>query len=205
MSETFQGFQVKEYTISEELFRKGFPKDKGPCTCASSCCSGGVYADVKERDRILENKEAIKLQMDSTQVTDDARWFDAESVEHVDFPSGRCIGTQEINDKCAFLNARGWCAIQLASVAAGKHKWEMKPLYCVLFPIEISDMVIGFDDLLQGERECCTIAETFEVPLFQACREELEYLVGMDGYALIEQEYSRRCAQLNTINTENRS
>jgi hypothetical protein len=202
MSTSSNGFQVKGYTISEDLFMKGYVDSLGPCACSSSCCSGGVYADIKERDIIMAHKDEIKAQMDETQVTDDTRWFDAEEVEHHDFPSGKCIGTQEINGKCAFLNKRGWCSIQMASVAAGKHKWDMKPLYCVLFPVEISDKVVGFDDLLQGERHCCSIGDEFQTPLFKACQEELEYLLGKDGFAEVEQEYARRKADLNTTTSQ---
>jgi hypothetical protein len=181
---------IKGYTIAPELFSKGFPTGGGPCTCTSRCCSGGVYVDPKERDRILEAKERVKKQMDSSQVADESQWFEEEEIEHTDFPSGRCVGTLEINEKCAFLDSMGRCSIQLASVAAGEHKWSMKPLYCVLFPIEITDRVIGFDDLLQEEATCCSIAEEFSSPLFRGCKEELTYLLGEDGYEMIERHYA---------------
>ncbi len=181
---------IKGYTISPELFRKGFPGGGGPCECVSRCCQGGVYVDVKERDRILAAKDQIKQHMDSTQTTDHAQWFETEEQRHADFPSGRCVGTQEINNKCAFLDSRGRCSIQLASIAAGEHKWALKPLYCVLFPIEITDNVVGFDDLLQEESRCCSITDEFETPLFRACKEELVHLLGEDGYAAIESFYA---------------
>jgi len=183
-------FIVKGYTISPELFRKGFPAGGGPCSCVSRCCHGGVYVDLKERERILAAKEQIKEQMDWSQTRDDSRWFETEELNHADFPSGKCIGTQEINDKCAFLDSYGRCSIQLASVAAGDHKWALKPLYCILFPIEITDNVIGFDDLLQEESQCCSIKAEFATPLFRACREELEHILGPDGYAMIEERYA---------------
>lgn len=181
---------VKGYTISPDLFRKGFPEGGGPCECVSRCCEGGVYVDVRERDRILAAKEQIKQQMDRSQIIDETQWFEREEQEHPDFPSGKCVGTQEINNKCAFLDSRGRCSIQLASVAAGGHKWALKPLYCILFPIEITEKLIGFDDLLQEESHCCSIRNEFTTPLFRACREELTYLLGADGYAAIEEHYA---------------
>ena len=181
---------VKGYTISPELFSRGFRPGGGPCTCTSRCCGGGVYADVREHERIMEHRDLIKMHMDETQTTDESRWFEEEAFDHDDFPSGRCIGTQEINDKCTFLDSQGKCSLQVASVAAGKHKWSLKPLYCVLFPIEISNGVIGFDDLLQAEEHCCTISTEFTVPLFEGCREELVHLLGEDGYAAIEGHYA---------------
>lgn len=182
--------KVKQFTVSPELFTKGYPADRGPCACTSVCCSGGVYADVKERDIILAHKEMIKEQMDETQVSDERYWFEQEESEDADFVSGRRVGTEVHNNKCVFLDKVGRCSIQLASVQAGKHKWTIKPLFCILFPLEISDNVIGFDDLLQKEQPCCSIDANFEVPMFEACHEELAHLVGNDGLELMRQYYA---------------
>lgn len=181
---------VKGYTISWELLTKGYPAGHGPCKCASRCCAGGVYVDLKERDIILANASQIQKQMDASQDWNPEHWFEAGEIDHPDFPSGRCVGTNEINNKCAFLDAPGRCAIQMAAVAAGRHRWALKPLYCILFPIEISNRVIRFDDLLQGEAECCSVRDTFETPLFRGCRDELVHLLGEDGYEEIERFYA---------------
>ncbi len=181
---------VKGYTISPDLFKKGFRTGGGPCTCTSRCCEGGVYIDISEHERILAHKELIKQQMDGTQSKDESTWFEQEAFDHEDFPSGRAIGTQEIEGKCAFLDGQGRCSLQVASAASGSGKWALKPLYCILYPIEISDKVIGFDDLLQDEEHCCTICERFAMPLFEGCREELVHLLGEDGYDAIARHYA---------------
>ncbi len=186
---------VKGYRISPDLFRKGFKEGGGPCTCTSRCCEGGVYVDVREHEQILAHTELIKQQMDETQSKDVATWFEQEAFDHTDFPSGRCIGTQEINKKCTFLDRQGRCSLQVASVAAGRHKWALKPQYCILYPIEITDGVIGFDDLLQDEEQCCTICDRFAQPLFEGCREELVHLLGEDGYDAIARHYARLQSQ----------
>lgn len=182
-------FTVKGYSFAPELFTQGYPEQGGPCRCTSDCCSSGVYVDVKERDNILDQKAAIKLQMDETQSTDDTLWFEHEVSEDADFASGRCVGTSVINDKCAFLNARGYCSVQLAAVAEGLDRWAWKPLYCILYPIEISNRVVGFDPMLQNEKPCCTIHNRFEVPLFRACKDELVFILGEDGYLSLEEHY----------------
>ena len=182
-------FTVGTLSISEDLFHTGFPAGHSPCSCVTRCCKGGVYADVKERDVILEHREAIAAQMDETQNRDVNGWFDPEEVEDGDFPSGRCIGTQVFNDKCVMLDKHGRCAIQLAAVHAGLDRWAWKPMYCILFPIEISDSVVGFDPMLQGEQPCCSTSTAFEVPLFRACKSELVHLLGSEGYETLEQHY----------------
>lgn len=190
MNEHEISLKVKQFTVAGELFTKGFPAGGGPCSCSSVCCEGGVYADVRERDVVMEHREIIAAQMDETQNTDPASWFEAEEHSDSDFPSGHCVGTHVINDKCAFLDKLGGCAIQRAAVNAGMHKWALKPLFCILYPVEISNGVISFDDMLQEEQSCCTVGTTFVTPVFEGCREELVHLLGEDGFAAMEKHYA---------------
>jgi Protein of unknown function (DUF3109) len=183
---------VKGYTFSHELFEKGFPTGEGPCKCASTCCSGGVYADLRERDRILVNKDLVMRHMDETQNTDHRQWFEEQEEEDHDFPSGRCVGTEVFNDKCVFLNKEGHCSLQVAAVADGRHKWDLKPFYCVLFPIEISDRVVSFDPMLQDEESCCSAKSRFTIPLFEGCRDEIVHAIGEDGFRELQECYARR-------------
>lgn len=187
--------KVKQFILSNEFFEKGYAAGSGPCNCTSQCCEGGVWLDLKERDIILGQKDLIKHQMDETQSTDEHSWFDDEVMDDGDFPSGKAASTQVINDKCAFLDKLGRCSIQVAAVAAGEHKWKWKPLYCILFPVEVGGNVVSFDPMLQGDETCCTISAEFETPLFVACKEELTHLLGEDGYGMMEQHY----AALRTI------
>ncbi len=187
-----QPFKIGRYTISEELFSKGYPAGGGPCACRSHCCEGGVYADVRERDGIIAHKDIIKAHMDETQAKDERLWFEEHEQDDHDFASGRCVGTREINNKCVFLNKNGLCSIQTASAANGMHKWALKPKFCVLYPIEISDDIVSFDDMLQDEQACCSISSTYEIPLFQACREELIHLLGEEGYGMMEEHFKLR-------------
>jgi hypothetical protein len=180
---------VKGFTLSPELFSRGYMEGMSPCTCSSTCCGGGVYVDLTERERILGQRERIKKYMDETQSTDEANWFDHDVEDDPDFPSGKCVGTQVINDKCAFLDRQGRCSIQVAATAEGLHRWAWKPLYCILFPIEISDRVISFDDMLQDQQPCCSVRNEFDVPLFEACRDELVHLLGEDGFSEIRNQY----------------
>jgi hypothetical protein len=182
--------KVKQYRISNEYFEKGYAAGDGPCNCATRCCHGGVWADVQEHATIMAKKELIKQQMDETQTTDDTHWFEPAPVDDADFPSGKAIGTEVFNDKCVFLDKLGRCAIQLAAVADGKHKWEWKPIYCILFPVEISDNLIGFDPMMQDEQSCCSISDKFETPLYLACKDELTHLLGEDGFRSMDEHYA---------------
>ncbi len=195
-----EGFTVKGMRFAPELFLRGYRIGGGPCLCSSDCCAGGVFTDLKERARILSLKEKIKQHMDGTQTRDENLWFEERVEVDPDFPSGHCVGTSVVNDKCAFLNSRGQCSIQLAAVAEGLDRWAWKPLYCILYPIEISDAVVGFDPMLQNEKPCCSIGESYEIPLFQACRAELVHLLGEDGYARLEAHYQGLAKEKSSSN-----
>ena len=146
--------------------------------------------DLHERDVIMAHQGIIAREMDETQNSDPSSWFEEQVEDDPDFASGQRVGTQVINDKCAFLDGAGRCCLQKAAVAEGMHKWAIKPLFCVLYPIEISGDIVSFDEMLQDEETCCTIGTSFDIPLFQACREELVHVVGEEGYALMEQHYA---------------
>jgi hypothetical protein len=36
---------------------------------------------------------------------------------------------------CVFLTEKGWCSLQMLSVAKGLHKWHYKPIICWMFPL----------------------------------------------------------------------
>ncbi len=184
--------RIKQFTISTKLFTTGYPEGGGPCSCTSTCCEGGVWADVRDRDHILVHNDIIKKQMDGTQTTDESRWFDSDEQADSDFASGRCVGTAEINNKCAFLDRAGRCSLQVAATAEGMHKWALKPLYCILYPIEVTDNVVGFDPMLQSEQSCCTVETVFRIPVFEACREELVQLLGEDGFRMMQEHYEQQ-------------
>jgi len=201
---TNQPVRNNNLTISDDLFTKGYPAGKGPCSCNSTCCAGGVYADVREREIILQHKETIKKYLDETQIADELQWFEGREFDDPDFASGRCVGTREHNDKCVFLDKTGRCSLQVAAAQEGMHKWAIKPLFCILYPIEISNHVVGFDDMLQDDESCCTVNSTFDVPVFEACKEELVHLLGTEGFVHMQERYARMKSSTPTAPVEAR-
>jgi hypothetical protein len=183
--------EVNGYRISPELFSTGPTGGAGPCTCSAVCCQAGVYADIAEREKILAHSDIIRKYMDETQTTETAAWFDREEEDDADFPSGRCVGTAVHGDKCVFLDRENRCTLQVAAVQEGFDRWFLKPLFCILYPVEISGKTICFDDLLQGEQSCCTVSPDYETPLFEACKDELVHLLGEQGFQELREQYAQ--------------
>jgi hypothetical protein len=184
-------FEVDGYVIADELFTTGYAAGSGPYACTSgTCCGRGAYVDLKERDHVLAHAHLIKPVMDETQNLDETHWFEKEELVDTDYPSGKCVGTEAASQRCALQDKLGRCSLQVAANTAGLHKWALKPLYCVIFPIEVIGKVIRFDARMQGKRSCCSVQAEFEVPLFEACREELVHLLGEQGFQRIRDRYA---------------
>ena len=190
--------QIGKYKIDPVLFEKGFAKGCGPYECQTTCCSSGVWVDVKECDVVLSYKEQIKKYMDDSQTTDDSKWFDAEEIEDHDFESARAIGTAVFNNKCTFLKKSGQCSIQLFSGEELGDRWKIKPFYCIAFPITVVDGLLTFDDYQQDNAKCCSIvSEGKENTLVDSCKDELVFMLGEEDYKKLQHYEVAELSKMN--------
>lgn len=177
--------------IDENMFSGRFPRTCATSRCNGDCCRTGVWADLAERDRILENADLIRSHMEGDQEQNPDLWFDAEIFEHTDFPSGRAAGTQVRNNACVFLNGAARCVLQIASQDKSV---SLKPFYCFAFPITIEESKLMIDEGFN--QNCCTLAPNGELDVFDVCAGELRYVLGDDGLSELEQlaKTRRKCA-----------
>ena len=176
------------YRLSSELLTRGFGAGCGPERCNAGCCrEGGAYVDLRERDRILEHAALIRPHLDDTQNADSAQWFEPEEKLDPDYPSGACAGTAQLAGRCNFLDRNDRCSLQSAALAAGMHKWALKPMYCALFPLDLSGGVVKLDGRVR-HGACCAPTSDFTRSALEACREEIVHLVGAEQVAAFEAE-----------------
>lgn len=171
----------------KELYIKGIKIDpniftfKFGCRCNGECCNYGVYTDLKEHENILANKDKIIPLMDETQSTNISHWFEP-AEEDDDFESGVAVGTEIVNEKCAFLDKNGLCVLQRLALEEGEHKWKYKPIYCVLFPLTIYQNTLTIDDEHIDRLSYCNKFPISDSSIFDACKEELEFFFGKEGF-----------------------
>jgi len=165
-----------------KVLTEGFKDPNGPNACTSKCCQHGVYLDPTERDNILSNAELIEKYFDETQTKNRDKWFDNSEEEDSDFPSGKCVSTEVYNDKCAFLDKKGRCVLQIAEKEKGMPKFFLKPYYCVLFPIVKIDGVYQYDDFCNGESNCCSASKDSAKKMIETCSVELRHALGNSKY-----------------------
>ncbi len=170
-----------------ELYIKGIKIDPNiftfrfGCRCNGECCHYGVYTDLKEYEHILEIKDKIIPLMDESQSKNISDWFEP-AEEDEDFESGVAVGTEIINNKCAFLDKNGLCVLQRLALLEGEHKWKHKPIYCVLFPLTIYQNTLTIDDEHIDRLSYCNKFPVSDTSIFEACKEELEFFFGKEGF-----------------------
>jgi Zn-finger nucleic acid-binding protein len=162
--------------------------------CQSWCCTGGVWLDVKERDKILANAELIKPHLPPDR-RDESRWFEGED-EHPDYPTGRAVGTQVVDDPthraghtCLFLRPEDrYCALQVTSLANSQHPWSLKPFYCALHPIttEYDQVMLDDDNEIYTEGGNCQRAAETALALYEVFENELKLVLGEEGYEMLK-------------------
>lgn len=184
MSDKFDKI-IKEYYIDPIIFTQGFPTGCDVCVCSGECCYYGVYTDKLEHEKILEIKDDLIEIFDDSQTKDVSKWFE-EPEEDEDFESGIAVGTELYNGKCVFLDKQGFCSLQKIAMKQGEMKWKYKPLYCILFPLIIYDGAITIDDEHLDRLHYCNKIENQPSTVYEACKEELELLLGKDGMKELE-------------------
>lgn len=164
--------------------------------CQSWCCTGGVWVDLWEKEKVLANAELIKPHLPPDR-RDESLWFDGEQDDHLDFPSGRGEGTSVVEDlthkagqTCLFLRPEDrYCALQVASLANSQHPWSLKPLYCALHPLTMEDGFVELDDTneIYIEGGHCQRESSEAVPLYVLFESELRLVLGDEGYEVLGQ------------------
>lgn len=182
MDENYNGFskKINGIFIDPKIFTFKFG-----CKCNGECCNYGVFTDSKEAEFIISIKDKIIPLMDESQSKDTDDWFEPPEKDE-DFESGIAVGTQIINNKCAFLDKNGLCTLQKLAIIENKHQWEYKPMYCILFPLTIFEGAITIDDEHIDRLSYCNKFEVIDRTIYEACREELEHFFGPEGFAELE-------------------
>lgn len=175
---------------------------KFTCKCGGECCLYGVFMDLKEAERIASIKDKVIGLMDETQSKDPKDWFETPEKDE-DFESGIAVGTEIVNKKCSFLDKNGLCVLQRLADEEGKHKWEYKPMYCILFPLTIYENTLIIDDEHIDRLSSCNVNPIEEMSIFDACKEELRYIFGEENFAELEKYRDEYLSEIQTGELKN--
>jgi Fe-S-cluster containining protein len=172
--------RINKIKIDPRIFTSKFG-----CQCNGECCHYGVYTDLKESEAIMAMKDKIIDAMDESQTKDTSVWFEKPQKDD-DFESGFAVGTELYNNKCVFLDKNGLCTLQKLADAEGKHKWDYKPIYCVLFPFVVWEETFTIDDDHIDRLSHCNKFPQHDGTIYESCREELQHFFGEEGFKELE-------------------
>jgi hypothetical protein len=197
-SEAIKYLEFNGLKIDPVIFTQGFVPGCNLDKCGGQCCNWGVYMDRDFQPVIMEFENQIKEVMDENQIKDSSKWFEKELEEDHDFPSGFAIGTElYINPKgttqCVFKDKNNFCSLQVMSVKNGKHKWEIKPKYCIMYPITIVDNILTYDEDHSRKLDYCGIGneDNFTQTVFEAMTEEIKFIMGEEGFEFLNEHYKK--------------
>ncbi len=161
--------------------------------CLGACCTGGAWLDVEQLKAIVPHVAAIKANLPEER-RDPNGWFSAPSAGE-DSPDEAIIGTNVVDDPrrpsetcCVFLRSDRWCALQVTSQQLGLEYPGLKPLFCALYPLQVRDDEIRIDHetVENFGGAICQRACSYPRPLYQVFEQELELILGKDGYRELE-------------------
>jgi len=158
--------------INPLVFEAKFPKYCDLEKCGGRCCKGGVWADLREKEIILNNAELF-LPFMRPETQDPQGWF-GERANDSDCPSGVAVETNVEGDSCVFSHPEHGCSLQKAAATHGMHDWEFKPLFCIMFPLVVCDDELTVDEDM--EDVWCMQPENRTHPVLPALEREVKYL-----------------------------
>ena len=204
MDEKKYPVEFKGLKIDPIIFTQGFVPGCNIGICGGECCDWGVYMDKDFKNIIMKFEKEIQDVMDENQIKDSGQWFEKEIVNDSDFPSGFAIGTEIYenksgNEQCIFKDKNNFCSIQVMAMKNNMHKWAVKPKYCIMYPLTIVDNVLTYDEEHSEKLHYCGIhhEENFTTTVFEAMREEIKFVLGMECYDFLVDYFEKNYKELN--------
>jgi hypothetical protein len=177
--------------LSARMFRKESLIRCVLNNCHGTCCSYGVWIDLHEKEKILENSDVIITSMDNFTESFE-NWFEETPERDLYTESGWVIHSKLIQrskpfyrNTCIFIRDDHKCALQVASEKLGKHPWTLKPFYCILHPMDLNtdgEITLDETEIILKEPKSCLRPSTKSYAPIEIFEEELRYLLGDYSY-----------------------
>lgn len=160
--------------VDPYIFSAKFPERCRLDLCGSRCCRFGVWADLEEKEKILSHRELF-VDLLRPEAKDPESWFGAVEPDG-DCPTGLSVETMDIAGACAFFHPDHGCVLQKGAAEAGLHEWHLKPRFCILFPLVVSEGTLTVDEDMKTL--WCMKKKNRTQPVVLSVRKEVRYLYG---------------------------
>lgn len=172
--------------VDPRIFRLRYFRHCLACRfCSDQCCDHGVDIDRDNAKRLLDLGETFERFVG----VPSNLWFEEDSVQDREFPSGANTRTRTNDGRCIFraADARG-CLIHAYCLNEGLDYHLLKPLVSILFPLTFEDgVLVPSDEVADGSLICAKQGDT----LYEGVRDELVYFFGSAFVAELDLTASR--------------
>ncbi len=184
---------INGFKIHPELLEEVYAERCVLRECLGACCTGGAWLDVAQLKIIVPQVAAIKPNLPEDRHDVNA-WFSAPAADEA-APGSGIIGTNVVADPrrpgetcCVFLRPDRWCALQVTSQQLGLAYPGLKPLFCALYPLQIheDEIVVDHETEQHFGGATCRRAGPTKQPLYRVFKEEMQLLLGAEGYRELE-------------------
>jgi Fe-S-cluster containining protein len=166
---------TKAFRVSEELFTTPFDWNCMEKSCAA-CCHNGVWVELATVVKILK----VKALDDYAVRVPRKKWFD-RYVIYDDFQQGLFLPTRKVNGCCSFFNNDPnlfGCSIQRYSDWKGLDIHTLKPMMCLLFPIDCTNGLLSAKLKIPGITVFPCSDARMGSTVYRVLRGELQYYFG---------------------------
>lgn len=169
--------------IDNRLYEDNWQRGCNLPACGSACCRTGVSLTEAEIDRIRPHQSSVEALVGEPL----ERCFKRDIVvSHLNMDYAKqWRRTEEREGHCIFFKDGVGCVLQHVATGKGLHKWAIKPLYCVAYPLHWQDYTLMMSPSYAGAKKGvidCRLAENAVASTIVWCREEIEWLCGRDNY-----------------------
>ncbi len=177
---------VGPYRLAGEFFEKR--KLRNQCvngTCSGACCKEGVYLNLYDAQRIVAHQD--KIQPYLAEPFDFSKWdfsrpsYISTPVRHADTP----------HETCWFQMHNQRCAIHAYALDAKITLKDIKPYFCLFFPLTLTDIDINVSEIGVDPKayDTCLVASETEAWLYQQFEDDLRQAIGDEYYAEIKRRF----------------
>ncbi len=178
---------IGSFRLSPEFFLKTHLVNRCVNECARECCNEGVWLSLYDARRIIERAADLQPYLPAPVQ------FEAWDLSKTSFITTPLRNAGTPHERCAFLTPDRLCAIHAMALDKNIPLQSIKPYFCLMFPLTLSDLDINVTEITIDSKayRTCLVEGTEETWLYEQFEPDLRKILGDAGYAEIQRLYPK--------------
>ncbi len=178
---------IGSFRLSPEFFQKTRLVNRCINECVRECCNEGVWLSLYDARRIMAHADEIQPYL-----------IKPLNLKQWDLSAPACIETPLIDEgtshqQCWFLTRERRCAIHSMALDKGIPLQDIKPYFCLMFPLTLIDIDINVTEIAVDPKayKTCLVPSETEAWLYEQFEPELRRILGDVGYAELQRMFPK--------------